>query len=93
MSDTGPDLDRLHEFPNAIPAKRDAMTIAVLDGYVVALIVCPEMVEPWSWRRLRTIMRRSWRSTGTAGIRCGNRGSTLSSRPCGCARMRGRKSR
>ena len=49
MSDTDPDLDRLHELLNAIPAERDAMTIAELDGYVAALIVCPEMIMPSEW--------------------------------------------
>ena len=49
MSDTDPDLDRLHELLNAIPAEWDAMTIAELDGYVAALIVCPDMVMPSEW--------------------------------------------
>ena len=44
MSDTDPDLDRLQDVLNAIPAERDGMTIAELDGYVAALIVCPEMI-------------------------------------------------
>ena len=49
MSDTDPDLDRLHELLNAIHAERDAMTIAELDGYVAAPIVCPEMIMPSEW--------------------------------------------
>ncbi len=49
MSNTDPDLDRLHELLNAIPAERDAMSIAELDGYVAALIVCPEMIMPSEW--------------------------------------------
>ena len=49
MSDTDAELDRLHDLLNAIPAERDGMTSAELDGYVAALIVCPEMVLPSEW--------------------------------------------
>ena len=49
MSDTDPDLDRLQDLLNAIPVERDGMTIAELDGYVTALIVCPDMVLPSEW--------------------------------------------
>ena len=49
MTDTDPDLDRLHDLLSAIPAERDGMTIAELDGYVAALIVCPEMIPPSEW--------------------------------------------
>ena len=49
MSETDPDLDRLQDVLNAIPAERDGMTIAELDGYVAALIVCPEMILPSEW--------------------------------------------
>ena len=49
MSDTDAELDRLHDLLNAIPAERDGMTIAELDGYVAALIVCPEMIPPSEW--------------------------------------------
>ena len=49
MNDTDPELDRLHELLCAIPAERDAMTIAEVDGYVAALIVCPDMIMPSEW--------------------------------------------
>ena len=49
MSDMDPDLDRLQDLLNAIPVERDGMTIAELDGYVAALIVCPEMILPSEW--------------------------------------------
>ena len=49
MSDTDPDLDRLQDVLNAIPAERDGMTIAELDGFVAAPIVCPEMILPSEW--------------------------------------------
>ena len=49
MSDTDPELDRLRDLLNAIPAERDGMTVAELDGYVAGLNVCPEMVLPSEW--------------------------------------------
>ena len=49
MSDTDADLDRLQDLLNAIPVERDGMTIAELDGYVAALIVCPDMILPSEW--------------------------------------------
>ena len=49
MSDTDPDLDRLRDLLNAIPAERDGMTIAELDGYVAGLIVCPETIVSSEW--------------------------------------------
>ena len=129
MSDTDPDLDRLQDVLNAIPAERDSMTIAELDGYVAALIVCPDMILPSEWLQgvwggehefadvaeaeatIAAVMEHYNRIAGelaehpedyvagpgnrprTAAKPCGNRGSTASNRPCGCARMRGRRSR
>ena len=49
MSDPDPNLDRLQDLLDAIPAKRDGMTVAELDGYVAALIVCPDMILPSEW--------------------------------------------
>ena len=49
MSDTDPDLDRLQDLLNAIPVERDGMTVAELDGYVAALIVCPDVILPSEW--------------------------------------------
>ena len=49
MTDTDPDLDRLDDLLSAIPAERDGMTIAELDGYVAALIVCPDTIPPSEW--------------------------------------------
>ena len=49
MSDTDPDLDRLQDLLNAIPVERDGMTVAELDGYVAALIVCSEVILPSEW--------------------------------------------
>ena len=49
MSDTDEDLDRLNDLLNGIPVEREGMTIGELDGYVAALIVCPEIVLPSEW--------------------------------------------
>lgn len=49
MSDTDTDLDRLQDLLNAIPAGHEGMGVAELDGYVAALIVCPEPVPPSEW--------------------------------------------
>ena len=47
MGDTDTDPDRLQDVLNAIPAERDGMTIAELNGYV--MMVCPEMILPSEW--------------------------------------------
>ena len=49
MTDTDTNLDRLQDVLSGIPAERDGMTIAELDGYVVALIVCPDTIPPSEW--------------------------------------------
>ena len=49
MTDTDLDLDRLQDLLNAIPAEWDGMTVGELDGYVAALIVCPDMILPSEW--------------------------------------------
>ena len=49
MSDTDPDLDRLQDLLAAIPPEREGMGVAELDGYVAALIVCPETILPSEW--------------------------------------------
>ena len=49
MSDTDPDLDRLQDLLEAIPAGREGMGVAELDGYVAALIVRPDTVLPSEW--------------------------------------------
>ena len=49
MRGTDDELDRLADLLNGIPVERDGMTLAELDGYVAALIVCPEMIPPSEW--------------------------------------------
>ena len=46
MSDTDPDLDRLQDLLAAIPPEREGMNVVELDGYVAALIVCPDTILP-----------------------------------------------
>ena len=49
MSDTDPDLDRLRDLLDAIPAESKGMGVVELDGYVAALIVCPDTILPSEW--------------------------------------------
>ena len=49
MSRADEELDRLADLLNGIPVERDGMTLSELDGYVAALIVCPEMIPPSEW--------------------------------------------
>ena len=51
MSDTDPDLDRLQDLLDAIPAEREGMGVAEREGYVAALIACPDTVLPSEWCR------------------------------------------
>lgn len=49
MSDRDEELDRLDDLLNAVPAVRGAMSLSRVDGYVAALIVCPEVIPPSEW--------------------------------------------
>lgn len=49
MSTIDSDLDRLQDLLSAIPPEREGMNVVELDGYVAALIVCPDMVPPSEW--------------------------------------------
>ena len=49
MSELDEELDRLNDLLNQIPVEREGMTIVEFDGYVAALIVCPEMILPSEW--------------------------------------------
>ena len=49
MNDLEEQLDRLNELLNGIPVEREAMSLSQLDGYVAALVVCPEPVPPSEW--------------------------------------------
>ena len=49
MSDTDLELDRLQDLLAAIPPEREGMNVVKLDGYVAALIVCPDTILPSEW--------------------------------------------
>ena len=49
MSDTDRELDRLQDLLAAIRPKREGMNVVELDGYVAALIVCPDTIPPSEW--------------------------------------------
>ena len=49
MSDTDPELDRLQDLLATIPSEWKGMNVVELDGYVAALIVCPDTVPPSEW--------------------------------------------
>ena len=46
MSDADPELDRLQDLLATIPSEWKGMNAVELDGYVAALIVCPDTVPP-----------------------------------------------
>ena len=49
MSDADPELDRLQELLATIPPEWKGMNVVELDGYVAALIVCPDTIPPSEW--------------------------------------------
>lgn len=49
MADIDEELDRLNDLLNGIPVGGDAMSLSQLDGYVAALVLCPEPVPASEW--------------------------------------------
>ena len=49
MSDTNADLRLLQDALDAVRPERVASFDPEIDGYVAALIVCPETIEPSEW--------------------------------------------
>ena len=49
MSGTDPDLDRLQHLLDRISPEPEGMSVAAFDGYVAALIVCPDRIMPSEW--------------------------------------------
>lgn len=49
MDQTDQDLDRLDALLNALPAENLPMTLSELDGYVVGILACPELIPPSEW--------------------------------------------
>ena len=46
---SGPDLELLQDVLDAIASDGDRMSAAAFDGYVAALLVCPETILPSEW--------------------------------------------
>ena len=53
-------LDRLNALLHALPADNMPMTLSELDGYVVGVLACPDMIPPSEWLPL------VWGETGEA---------------------------
>lgn len=49
MSDIDRDLEWLQDLLDFIPLEYDPMCVAELDGYLAALVVCPETIPPSEW--------------------------------------------
>ena len=49
MSDVDPEIYRLRDLLDTIPSEWKGMNVVELDGYVAALIVCPDTVPPSEW--------------------------------------------
>jgi uncharacterized protein len=60
MSQTDQDLDRLKSLLHALPPENMAMTLSELDGYLVGVFACPEMIRPSEW------LPQVWGETGEA---------------------------
>ena len=62
MSQSDQELDQLSELLHALPIEAMPMTISELDGYVTAVLACPEMVPPSEW------LPHVWGETGEAAF-------------------------
>lgn len=51
-------LDRLNALLHALPAENMPMTLSELDGYIVGVLACPEMIAPSEW------LPQVWGETG-----------------------------
>ena len=49
MDHSDQDLDRLNALLNALPAESMPMTLSELDGYIVGVLACPEIIPPPEW--------------------------------------------
>lgn len=56
------DLDRLNVLLHALPVENMPMTLSELDGYVVGVLACPDMVSPSEW------ISNVWGETGEANF-------------------------
>ncbi|MGJ8590301.1 MAG: UPF0149 family protein, partial [Yoonia sp.] len=49
MDQSDQELDRLDELLHALPAENMPMTLSELDGYVVGVLACPDMIPSSEW--------------------------------------------
>lgn len=62
MEQADEELDRLSELLFALPSENMPMTLSELDGYVVGVLACPEMIPPSEW------LPHVWGETGEANF-------------------------
>lgn len=58
MEQSDDELDRLNLLLHALPVENMPMTLSELDGYLVGVLACPDMITPPEW------MRHVWGETG-----------------------------
>ena len=62
MDQSDQELDRLNALLHALPAENMPMTLSELDGYIVGVLACPEMIPSSEW------LPPVWGETGEAGF-------------------------
>ncbi len=62
MAQSDQELDRLSGLLHALPAEHMPMTLSELDGYVVGVLACPDLIPPSEWVPL------VWGETGEANF-------------------------
>ena len=60
MDQSDQDLDQLDALLRALPVDNMPMTLSELDGYIVGVLACPEMIPPSGW------LPQVWGETGEA---------------------------
>ncbi|MGB3796992.1 MAG: UPF0149 family protein [Alteraurantiacibacter sp.] len=60
MQRSDSDIDRLDALLKALPLENGPMTLGELDGYIVGVLACPEMIPPSEW------LPEVWGATGEA---------------------------
>ncbi|SLN77983.1 UPF0149 family protein [Roseisalinus antarcticus] len=60
MDQSDQELDRLNALLHALPAENMPMTLGELNGYIVGVLACPEMIPPSEW------LPHVWGETGEA---------------------------
>ena len=62
MDQSDQELERLSALLHALPIENMPMTLSELDGYVVGVLACPDMIPPSEW------MSHVWGETGEANF-------------------------